>query len=309
MKKFVIKTFLTIVIPVFLFLVAYEITMRRIPNDHSFKSKLWNDKVKDTQILVLGSSHFFYGIDPNYFDKPAFNASHVAQTYNYDWFIFDKYFDQMDSLQYVIIPLSVFSPYGQLGAGFEKVLCKEYAIHYGCRYHRWYEFKYRYHLAFLSPALFRRAIYSIIMKGFHDIHCDNNGYASTGFDDILDFAANGRLSAAREIKLYQTHDTVIYRENMELATGMIQRCQQKGIRVIFVTAPTTPEFYTLLINNQVKDLEAIGNNFATYDNVKYINLLKSPLFDRTDFSDATHLCDSGAKKLTLLLNDTINNWQ
>ena len=55
-------------------------------------------------------------------------------------------------------------------------------------------------------------------------------------------------------------------------------------------------------------MENYGRALEQYGNVRYINLLKSPLFETDDFRDADHLCDNGAKKLTKLINNTINEW-
>lgn len=309
MKKFIIKISLTIVIPVALFLVAYEIIMRSIPNDYSYKSELLENKVKNIKILILGSSHCYYGLNPTYFDKPAFNAAHVSQSYNYDWFIFDKYFDRMDSLEYVILPISSFSPFSGMDGGKESWRCKDYAIYYDCDFHKWYELKYRYYFAYISIGNMQQAKARLRNCSYSNISVDSNGYSlKTDSDRIDDIAKDGITAAERHTVKDMDKKKDRYNENLGYVKDIITRCQTRGIKVIFVSTPTLPEYYTHLNLEQVQIMENLGLDLEKYGNVRYINLLESPMFDTNDFFNSDHLCDNGAKKLTLLINGIIDEW-
>lgn len=309
MKKFIIKALLTIVIPVVLFLVAYEIILRSIPNDYSYKSELWEKKANKIKILILGSSHCYYGFDPAYFDKPAFNAAHVSQSYNYDWFLFDKYFDRMDSLEYVILPVSVFSPYIKLEDGEEAWRCKEYSIYYDCDFHKLYEIKYRYYFAYISNDNMLQAKSRLFDRNYTNIHIDSNGYSlKTDADRINDIAKDGIIAAERHAVKDMDEKNDLYNENLDCVRDIINRCQKRGIRVILVSTPALPEYYNSLNQEQVRVMEDFGRTLEQYGNVRYINLLKSPLFDINDFFNSDHLCNNGVKKLTVLINSIINEW-
>ena len=308
MKRFIIKSSLTIVIPVVSFLVAYEISMRSIPNDYSFKSALWEKKAREIKVLVLGSSHCYYGFDPIYFSKTAFNAANVSQTYNYDWFLFNKYFDRMDSLEYVVLPISSFSPYSKTENRRESWRCKEYAIHYGCDFHKWYEIKYRYHFAYLSIGNILQAISRLSNGNYHHIYVDSNGYSKRTATDRIDDIEQDGITAAIRHTIDIEKCNAIFHENSDYVRDMVTRCQKRGIKVLFVSTPTLPEYYTHLNPKQVQKMEDFGRSMEQYENVRYINLLKSSLFDTNDFFNSDHLCDKGAKKLTTLINNTINEW-
>ena len=73
MRKFSIKTLL-FVVPILLLAVIIEIFLRLIPNDYLHKKKYLDAHSCDIETLILGSSHSFYGIDPNYFSNNTFNA-------------------------------------------------------------------------------------------------------------------------------------------------------------------------------------------------------------------------------------------
>lgn len=309
MKRFILKSSLTIAFPVLLFLVAYECTMRSIPNDHSFKSELWEKKAREIKVLILGSSHCYYGFDPTYFDKPAFNAAHVSQPYNYDWFLFDKYFDRMDSLEYIILPVSSFSPYGRLDNGMESWRCKDYAISYDCDFHKWYEIKYRYYFAYLSIGNLRQATSRLLNCDYSNIYVDSNGYSlKTDSDRIKDIAKDGTTAAERHTVKDVDKKTELYNENIDYVNDIVDRCRKRGIGVILVSLPTLPEYYKYLIPEQVHVMESFGHSMEQHENVKYINLLESPLFGINDFFNSDHLCNNGAKKLSLMINDLISEW-
>ena len=58
--------------------VISEFLLRRIPNDYSYKRAYLDVQSEDVEILIFGSSHSFFGIDPSYFSDRCFNASHVS---------------------------------------------------------------------------------------------------------------------------------------------------------------------------------------------------------------------------------------
>ena len=92
MRRFIQKVML-FASPLFLFVVASELIIRRIPNDYSYKNAYLRDNAGDVEVLVLGSSHGFYGVDPVCFSRRGFNASHLSQSLDYDYFIFSKFKD------------------------------------------------------------------------------------------------------------------------------------------------------------------------------------------------------------------------
>lgn len=108
MEKFLRKTTLFI-IPILLGLVFCEHFLRKIPNDYSFKNEWLSNNARTIQVLNMGSSHAFYGIEPNLFSCKAFNAAHVSQSIKYDHFIFSKFVNDMDSLKVLVLPISYFS--------------------------------------------------------------------------------------------------------------------------------------------------------------------------------------------------------
>ena len=108
MKKFLIRT-ICIIFPLLLIIGIMEVVIRNIPNDYSIKNEVMSTRGKDFKIICLGNSQTYYGIDPQYFDLPAYNCAHVSQQLHVDNFIFNKFIDSLDSLDYVFLNISYFS--------------------------------------------------------------------------------------------------------------------------------------------------------------------------------------------------------
>ena len=94
MKPFLLKVFLFL-LPVNLAIVAVELQLRTIPNAYSLKKTQLDNLCEELEILCLGSSHAFFGINPVYFSKKAYNAANFSQTLDYDQKILEKYIDKM----------------------------------------------------------------------------------------------------------------------------------------------------------------------------------------------------------------------
>jgi hypothetical protein len=71
----------------------------------------------------------------------------------------------------------------------------------------------------------------------------------------------------------------------------------------------TPAWHSYLDNIDIKQLESTLSTFKHMaeqnNNVRYIDMHDDKRFGEDDFFDADHLDEFGAKKLTLILNDTL----
>ena len=89
MKRFIIKSLL-LLLPLAVVLVGVEYFLRLIPNDYSYKSQWLDSNSNKVKIWCLGSSHVYFGINPNYFSKESFNSGHVSQGIKFDHYILKK---------------------------------------------------------------------------------------------------------------------------------------------------------------------------------------------------------------------------
>lgn len=307
MKRFLIRTTLLFILPVFLGLAICEYFLRKVPNDYQYKNEWLAQNCGKMEILNLGSSHAYFGICPQYFSHSAFNAAHVSQSIKYDHFIFKKFIDGMDSLKVVILPISYFSitSNGPEG-GIEDWRVKYYSIYYDCKFHK---NEPKYNLEIIPKIRIGTAMRSVFGK-VNNINVDSLGwgYSEQNLKEESEWELEGNTAAKRHT--CKTIDSTIVYENAQRMEEMIQICQSKKVSVIILTTPTYKTYRDNLKTEQLEIMLKYSHLLENkYDNVHYINLLDSDCFIQEDFQNSDHLNAIGAKKLTTLLDHYIDSLQ
>ncbi len=81
-----------------------------MPNPYKYE---WmQENAEEVETLVLGSSHTFYGIRPEFFDSKTFNLANVSQGMKQDLFLIKYWANRYKNLKYVIFPISFFTWFG-----------------------------------------------------------------------------------------------------------------------------------------------------------------------------------------------------
>lgn len=299
MKLFIRQAFF-FVIPIALLLISIEYTIRQIPNDYSYKNNYLNNNSENIKILVLGNSHSFYGINPDYFSKHAFNAAYVSQSLKYDLFILNKYKNRLNSLNTLVLPISYFTLFSQLENGIEDWRTKNYMIYYGCHYH--YDLKYNLEIIGSAPSLVFKKIYQFFKrKNFITVSELGFGlaYSNSKQSDLI---ATGFEAARR----HTTSNLDLLGTNLLLLNELIERCKVKGINIILFTPPARKSYTSNLNKHQLAVMKSTINKIVQENsNVLYLDFMNDNRFVDDDFQDADHLNGIGAKKLTQLIDQII----
>ena len=108
MLKYLKKMTRFLVFPLIIFIIL-EIILRIIPNDYKLKKDYIRTKGDKIENLILGSSHTYKGIKPDYFLPNSFNLAYSSQSLMFDKIILEKYINDLKNLKRVIIPISYFS--------------------------------------------------------------------------------------------------------------------------------------------------------------------------------------------------------
>ncbi|HOY32873.1 MAG TPA: hypothetical protein PKW80_13425 [Bacteroidales bacterium] len=302
MKKF-IPRFILFILPLLLLFVLMEAFLRMIPNDYLLKKKYLDVHAEKIQTLVFGSSHAFRGINPEYFSGKTFNAGYVSQSLKYDYKIFEKYKHQMTALKTVVVPISYFSFVYELEHSIEAWRTKNYVIYYG--FQNTASFKYYSELLSNSFKINVTRLVSYYIRGESSISSDSNGYGRLDITKNTDLERTGKEAAER----HTVKDQAFVKDNCFYVQSIIEDCRKQGVQVILVTLPAWETYRVLLDSQQLIAMENNANNLSeTYRNCIYINLLDDTDFVKNDFHSADHLNDAGAKKLSLKLNDIINQY-
>lgn len=302
MKKFILHTVLFL-LPILAVVVACEVLVRQIPNDYSYKYDWLEKNAHRVQVLTLGTSHALNGINPSLFSLKTFNTAYHSQDIERDHYLFMKNIDKMDSLRYLILPMSLFT----LNNNNED---NQRSWHYLHNYILYYHqpktsLRIEYYLEVYQGIPFVR-LYNWFCLHKDEITCDSLGFSidrrakerpkDIKWDDV------GKEKA--EEHTGRPLNTTRIAKNKTLIEEMVETCRAKGVTVILLTTPTHEAYR----RHVAPEYEPLKNAYCEelvrrYNNVRYIDLLASTEYTEEDFWDVDHLnVDIGATKLSKMLD-------
>ncbi|MFI8380425.1 hypothetical protein [Leeuwenhoekiella sp. NPDC079379] len=302
MKSF-LKKILFFTAPLLIGLVILECLLRFLPNDYKFKKNFIDNNSEEIQTLILGNSHAFYGVNPEYLNKNSFNAAYVSQTLRYDLEIFRKYSNRLSKLENLVVAISYPSLFIDFKDTGENFRLKYYYIDYDFKS----DIPLKYH--FETTAMNLNSNLSNLRNYY--LHQQDNLYSDTlgfGFEENSiepsDFKLDGKKAAQRHT--INTSDEL--QININYLEEIVSLAKKKKIKLFFVTLPTTGYYYKSIEDEQFdKTLKIITELENNNQNVFYYNFLKNDQFSLNDFRDSDHLNAKGAEKFTKLLNYIINS--
>jgi hypothetical protein len=282
-----------------------EYNLGKIPNTYNVKRNCFEKQLDSIQILILGDSHANFGIDPTYFSIKGFNLSSISQTIYYDVHLTLKYIDKMPKLNYVIINISYFSLGAQLIGGEED----------------WRDFFYSnyWNIVYSERKIFDIRCYS---KIFMYTPKTSISYLFTGFNEkqIEKYKSNGFMSKDTDVNTQRISDSLGYlrvkghddyykekrvKENRLELEQLLYALKKRNITPIFITTPTYITYFryidTVKHHRDINIIKGLCNKF----HCKSYDYFTDSRFIKTDFWDNDHLNFIGAKKFTVILNDTL----
>lgn len=302
-KKLTIQI-LYFIIPVIAIAGVAEYFLRTIPNDYSLKCEYLDANSNETEVLILGSSHAFFGINPEYFSRKCFNASYMCQSLKYDYEILKKYENNFENMKTVILSVSYFNLFHNLEKSQESSRVKDYVIYYGMNtsYSLYNNFE-----------IFNNAVGSnfkrLVLYYCYGEKSKYNLSSRLGWGEVFppehskDLEVTGKIA----VKLHSKKDLSCINENILILRSIVELCKRKKIEIILITTPAYVTYRENLHEEQYKlTVETAEKIAEEYDNCKYYNWIDDTNFNALDYNDANHLNGQGAKKLSLMLNDLIN---
>lgn len=284
-----------------------EYILVSIPNDYSYKKTYLDKHSSEIEVLVLGSSHSFFGIDPIYFKKNTFNASHISQSLDFDNAILCKYKDRLNKLETIILPISYFSLWSKLENGSESWRVKNYQIYYHLNSK---SLKSKLELFNGKNTSSLKRVYEYYKSKTNDITVNQFGwgttYSSVNNNDLIE---TGLTASKRHTKKEIDSGTnkKIFDSNINYISQIIDFCYKNGVNLIFITIPTHQAYFTQLDKHQLSTMiNTVKSLTQKNSHINYLNWLNHPDFQDVDFYDADHLNEIGAEKLSVILSDYVD---
>ena len=279
--------------------MAMEPLLRNIPNDYSYKNNYLKNNSNKISKLFLGSSHTYYGINPEFISGNSFNGSHISQSINLDYEILKKYKNNLDELEYLIIPIDYFTLFSRMRNGVEYWRAKNYNLYYDIQLSN--KLSENSEVLSINVNSNIRRIGSYYILNRTPITCSNLGYGNI-YVESKDLDETGKTAALR----HTTKDFSKLNETIKILEEIIDWASKNNTEIIFYT---TPAYKTYVSNLNADQLELTRKTITKLveknTNCSYFNLLEDPDFYASDFSDADHLNQEGAKKLSIKLDELI----
>jgi len=257
-----------------------------------------SESINDIQILILGSSHSFEGINPENFEMNTFNLAHASQSIDYDYLLYKHYRNELINLKYLLIPISYFTFYFKIENSSEK---------YRVDYYKYYYFNNTFKI--LSLKRFGNNLKNILINSSEDYNLKYSGYymnSGSKYDDFKQFKESA-FQAAKRHTYNEKQD--IFRKNVKIIETIIKLSINKGVKVVLIETPKHEEYLKHLNETQVlKTKEVINHLKSNYINsVIHLSYESDNDFMFNDFYDSDHLNGKGAEKLSKKINDYLMN--
>lgn len=304
MKAFISKS------GIFLFVIlitgfVFEIALRNIPNDYQYKFRYISKNASEIEILILGNSHSFYAINPEFFTQNTFNCAGVSQSYDIDYEIIKLFTEQWINLEKIIIPISYFSFYFDLRSSPEEWRYDNYL--------RYWDFENRGYFKFeLLSRAFKQNINRIVRyyllgkdpRIINKLGWGNN-YKKQASISMSESAKN-RISKHNFFEKGAKVESIEFKRQSESLRSIIQFCIQNQIEVVFILTPLTDEYMQEsneaqwgIVSNELDLILKTCYDCHFYDFRNHIR------FKKEDFYDSDHLNERGANKFSLILDSII----
>jgi hypothetical protein len=290
-------------------IIMIEFLYRQIPNNYSYKSAYIEKHGPGIEILALGGSHLFRGINPGVFDRTCFNFSNVSQSIDYDYRVLKKYIKKTPNLKYVLIPMNYITLTSRLEDGIE----------------HWRKYKYLHYMGInnlthkdlLVPDTYftiHQQTGTSIVSDLHrywwhkkdHITCNEDGWdnmPAEGWEKwspalVEKLMTDGRIAAER----HEDHSYDL-NKNMGYMDQIIQLCQENDVQLILITPPAT-SYYTNHLDQKKWDIifHKCDSLEHQYPHVHYHNYLYDTTFTDSLFMDGDHVNKQGSELLSAKLN-------
>lgn len=301
MKKFFLKcSFFVIVITVVW--GANEALYRFVPNNYTVKNKNIIKRYNDCEILILGNSHAFYGLNPSFFKMKTFNLSNVSQTLFFDELLVNKHLQHFRKLKYVILPIEYttlshadnhpelqwrkYFYSAQMGLNTGQISC--------------FDIK-KYSLSLVPPTSINIISLKTYLKKGTITECDSLGFAS---NIGVESKYNNPDAAVNKMKQHED-GSLFFEKNLFRIRNIEKKCREKGVKIILVNMPVTTYYADNVNPIKRKKIIDACRRIALENNMLYLDLFQDKTFNNDDFYDVDHLNVLGAKKCSELVNQYI----
>lgn len=311
MFKFLLRIII-ICFPALLLVVWLEHGLGKLKTHYQLKQNFFEGQKNEIEILSLGSSNAYYGINPQYFSCPGFNFAYNGQSPYYDLKLIEKYSNELPKLKLVIIPAIFFT----VGLNLSDPKNGNYWRLFF--YKHYYQFKNENTLLTYSEilikefdprnfsliAVHRDNIYTHIknhFSGLIDAIPEKSGWYDSSTAPLPDLSKNIGPDGAKAHSITYDEDTAIV--NLANWQKLINFLKQRGIDVVIIRVPEHESYLKNLDKNKNEHFTNGIKSLAFANGIRYLDYSADNRFYLTDYIYyVDHLNPKGAKKFSEIIN-------
>jgi hypothetical protein len=299
-----IKRIILFLLPIIIVLCFAEYVLRIIPNNYTNKAiniSLYGDSI---ETLYLGNSHILFGINPDLTKSWDFNLASTSQSIDLDLMLLEKFKNKLPNLKCVIVSLDYFTLRTTLSQGIENWRIKNYVIYYYL--YNWFNPRYYFEVLNGLPTENLLRIARFLKNNKSDVNSNHLGW---GTNYNITREPNLTISGYEAAKRHTFASSNIIQTNTQTLDSFVNYAQKFNLKILFISSPVSSYYTKHLDTIQLQEVINKGQSLQKlhHKHIKYINLIKSPLFTDEDFYDGDHLNQKGTRKLTNITDSLVKS--
>ena len=248
------------------------------------------DSASDTELLVMGSSHAYWGVNPAFFSMKTLNLAYNNRPFHQDLEILEKYIDKLPHLKAVILPADYFTLYFNGSENYNNLN----SVHFRLKNTSFFDY-YRH----IKWCKFDCSKYpdEIELQGYA-LHKDSLSVLS--YEEKVEQGAKRVFDWNNEWLDNQSYSATIH-ANINRLDAILPRLKERDIQVLFVKYPVSK-----FVESGYIDSISDGGLFqyASDRNLTVVNCSEYN-FIEAEFNDIDHLNSLGAEKLSRILDSIL----
>ena len=302
MRRFIVNV-IKFAVGIVVLLGIAEYLARTCPNAYAVKQE-WMDRHRvGVETLVLGSSHAYAGIMPQYLGTEAYNLANSSQTQRYDWLLLSRDTSQLAALKAIIYPASSLRMCYRLEDTSEWYRCIYYQLYNHLSQHGALS-KYGLEVSSLQTCCWK--VQSRLLSGAADRMCDDYGWCTFYQAREDGNAAWSDKELAERFAKYAERDALCTSRYVYF-DSIAQYCERHDVKLILVGFPVSKAFAEAPAGqNIIREADSLSLKYASrYSCIRYLDFTRCDSMTDSDFFDVDHLNSNGARKLTEMIRDSI----
>lgn len=309
-RKNILTIFVIIAIPAVILLVYVEIGLNKLDTHYLKKRVDFERQLNAIEILSLGSSNAYYGINPAEFSCKGYNLAFNAQSMYYDLEFVKKYLPLMPNLKVVILPAIFYTTGTKLVGTSQDWRMYFYGQYFGLpnelednntidNIKRTIDSR-----NYSKIALYSDTLYAHVKNGFSghvDYIPESNGWYNSKDVPRLNSENNVAVSAANAHSLAYNQKRA--EDNIHYWQEIIDLLKARKVDVILVRLPEDISITSKLDKNKIEHFTGLVTKLASKNNIHFIDYSNDHRFNSSDFTFMPdHLNTVGAINLSKILN-------